>query len=377
MPGQITKLSLNGLCIGQRCRIGTHEIDLRRRCSASTGSARLILLESCALQRQSRQTLQLRTGRHLALRHQRVKACEVIGRLRAQLRLQGDVDIGQGGQLLLGVFANQDGQHLVGDARHRLQITARRERRTDIHHDQHIDAHRACHIDRQIAGDTPIGQQPAFMLHRCKQARRRQAGTDRRGQITLVQHRQLTGFQVRSHSTKARGQMIKVGRSGHRQGQLTQQPRQLLTLQQATRQHEHAIAQTQRQLHQILLLFDLAAQAQVATQRTITKGLLPVHTSDNRLDLRRAHTAGVQATDHGAHAGAGDGVYRHLQLLEHFEHADMGGTTRATPRQHQAHAGACRLLPCHRTRRRRVCGLGLRLSDRQQEQQRQDSRQKW
>ncbi|MNO68906.1 hypothetical protein D3C76_597510 [compost metagenome] len=48
---------------------------------------------------------------------------------------------------------------------------------------------------------------------------------------------------------------------------------------------------------------------------------------------------GVQAADHRAHAGAGDGVDAHTLFLQCFEHADVGQATGSTARQHQADLG--------------------------------------
>ncbi|MNG99484.1 hypothetical protein D3C79_586550 [compost metagenome] len=48
---------------------------------------------------------------------------------------------------------------------------------------------------------------------------------------------------------------------------------------------------------------------------------------------------GVQAADHRAHAGAGDGVDAHTLFLQGLEHTDVGQATGRAPRQHQANLG--------------------------------------
>ena len=47
---------------------------------------------------------------------------------------------------------------------------------------------------------------------------------------------------------------------------------------------------------------------------------------------------GIQAADHRAHAGAGDGVDGNVVFLEHLEHADVRGAARAAAREHEPDA---------------------------------------
>ena len=70
------------------------------------------------------------------------------------------------------------------------------------------------------------------------------------------------------------------------------------------------------------------------------------HASD-ALDVARGKAARVETADHRAHAGAGDRVDGDVQVLEHFQHADVRGAACAATREHEADAqamvfGACR-----------------------------------
>ena len=67
------------------------------------------------------------------------------------------------------------------------------------------------------------------------------------------------------------------------------------------------------------------------------------------LDLLARQAAGIQPADHRAHAGAGDRIDRHVQLIEHLEHADVRRAARAAAREHQSDArragGAATIAP--------------------------------
>ncbi len=68
--------------------------------------------------------------------------------------------------------------------------------------------------------------------------------------------------------------------------------------------------------------------------------LFPFDAGDELLDLRGGLARCVTAADQRAHAGAGDAVDRHVELLEDLQHADMGAALGAAAGQHQADAGS-------------------------------------
>ena len=69
---------------------------------------------------------------------------------------------------------------------------------------------------------------------------------------------------------------------------------------------------------------------------------LPVDAGHEFLELGRRQARRVTGADQRAHAGAGDAVDRHMQLLEHLEHADMCAALGAAAGQHEPDARAVR-----------------------------------
>ena len=56
---------------------------------------------------------------------------------------------------------------------------------------------------------------------------------------------------------------------------------------------------------------------------------------EEHLEVPGRNTRGVPRADQGSHAGAGDAVDRHVQFLEHLEHAHVGAALGAAACQHQ------------------------------------------
>ena len=73
--------------------------------------------------------------------------------------------------LHIAAATNKDRQHLVGDRCDRIECVALAQREADIHHDEHIDAHRLCDIDRQVVGESTIDEQAPIDLDRRKDPR--------------------------------------------------------------------------------------------------------------------------------------------------------------------------------------------------------------
>jgi hypothetical protein len=138
----------------------------------------------------------------------------------------------------------------------------------------------------------------------------------------------------------------------HRQRQGAQDLRHLLPLHQAAGQLELAAFQAQRKLDQEVLVLELAPEVEVLALRPVAECVFPVDRGHDALDVRRRQARGVQAADHRAHAGAGDGIDGHVIFLEDLEHADVGGTARPATGQHQADARAPRFVLGRRFLRR-------------------------
>ena len=99
----------------------------------------------------------------------------------------------------------------------------------------------------------------------------------------------------------------------------------------------HAELERGREL-EVIFLQPLAEQR---TFDAVGEDFAPVDLEQFGLDLRRAHAAGVQATDDRAHRGAGDHVNGDALALEDLEHTHVSDAARAATREHQADARSC------------------------------------
>jgi hypothetical protein len=70
----------------------------------------------------------------------------------------------------------------------------------------------------------------------------------------------------------------------------------------------------------------------------VAQDAVPVGVERELLELGRRVSGGVQPADDRAHAGTGHAVDRHVQFLEHLQHADVRQPERAAAGEHQADA---------------------------------------
>ena len=170
----------------------------------------------------------------------------------------------------------------------------------------------------------------------------------------------VAGDDVGGHGAERDGEVVEVLDLRHRQREAAQDLRELLSLDQATRQAELAALQAQRKLHQEVLVFELAAEIERAARRAVTEGVLPVDRGHDPFDVGRRESGRIQAANDRAHAGASDDIDWHVVFLEHLEHADVSRATCAAARQHQSdsRAGGFRrpALPPVRAQMRRPRG---------------------
>jgi hypothetical protein len=101
---------------------------------------------------------------------------EIQRREVAQRRVDDHVAFAQGLALAAGVVPDQDGEHLVRDLGHGVQLAALQQRKAAVDHDEHVDAHLARHVDGQVGGQPAVHQHAAVGLHRREHAGRGQAG---------------------------------------------------------------------------------------------------------------------------------------------------------------------------------------------------------
>ncbi len=169
----------------------------------------------------------------------------------------------------------------------------------------------------------------------------------------MIEDDPLAGDDVGGDGAERDGEIVEVLDLRHRQCQAAQYLRELLPLHQSARQAETPALQPQREFDQEVLVLELAAEIQVLARRPVAERVLPVHRSHDALDVGGREARGVQPADHRAHAGAGDGIDRHVILFEHFEHADVRRASRAAAREHQPDPGTSGLALARGFLRRR------------------------
>ena len=82
--------------------------------------------------------------------------------------------------------------------------------------------------------------------------------------------------------------------------------------------------------------------------------LRPVDGEHGFLDLLGRHAGRKGGAHQGAHAGAGHAIDRHVQFVEHPEHADVCGALGAATAEHQADPGAAERRPVRGRGNRRL-----------------------
>ena len=161
-----------------------------------------------------------------------------------------------------------------------------------------------------------------------------------------------------------RRQRVEVLDGGDPHGLDAQRLGQALALDESARHAEASALDAEREAHEELTVVLLAAVVERVARRPVAERGVPVHAAHQRVDFRGGHAGGVEAADHRAHAGAGDGIHRYAQFLERLQHADVRKPARTAARQHEADARPRRI------RGRLLRGGRFRRQGRQQPEQR-------
>ena len=129
----------------------------------------------------------------------------------------------------------------------------------------------------------------------------------------------------------------------------------------ALRQREPAVLHAELGREQRLVVVGLAPDGDLLARRPVAEDLVPVGLEDDAPPALAGDAArGEGAADDRAHAGAGDAVHRHAQLLQHLEHADVRDAARAAARQREADARGRGGWLGDRSRVGRLCKHGRR-----------------
>ena len=292
-------------------------------------------------QRKRGEFIALGQGGVAAQFHDLDRACEIERRHRAEVGFDQHV---AGLQVLLRLARatpHHDADHLVGDVERRAEVLAPGEREAHVDDDQPVDAHALCQFDRQVVDQPAVDEQPAVDLDRRQHAGRGHAGPQHGHEVALPEHERLARLEIRREGTERRRQAVEVLHVGDAGRGLAQRLVDLLALHEAERQHD-AVPGTdaERTRREDVAVVLLATIGQVLARRAVADHALPVELAKHALDLLAVEACSVEPADHGAHAGAGDGVDRDMELLERADHADVRRATGAAAAQHEADARA-------------------------------------
>ncbi len=194
----------------------------------------------------------------------------------AKRRLQQQVTIGQGGKLLLGVGAGQQGCCLVHDVEHRGQLAGRLQRSADVNHDDPIHAHGARDVDGHVLAQYTVHQQAAIHFDRGEESGQCQAGSDGQRQVPVVEYHGFTCGNVGRHGTERDRQPVEVVDFIGVDQQAFQHHSHVLALQQAKRQAENAVVEGEPLLDQEVTVVLFATVGYVFALGGVTQRILPV-----------------------------------------------------------------------------------------------------
>lgn len=143
--------------------------------------------------------------------------------------------------------------------------------------------------------------------------------------MATAKHHLLVIGDIGGHGAERNRQAVEIADVAATYQQALEQQCQVLALDHAQRQAEAAvITKAQALLDQEVAVILLAAKRHVGARWVIGKHLPPIHGQRHLLEFGDAVARGVQAADHRAHAGAGNGVDAHALLFQRLEHPDMG-----------------------------------------------------
>ncbi|MDT4822537.1 selT/selW/selH selenoprotein domain protein [compost metagenome] len=158
--------------------------------------------------------------------------------------------------------------------------------------------------------------------------------------MAAAEHHLLAGGDISGHGAEGDRQPVEIAGIAGVHQQAFQQQGEVLALDHPERQAQAAVvAETQALLDQEIAVVLLAAEGHFLARRIVGQRTLPVQVGGDLLQFVHLVAGGIEAADHRAHAGAGDGVDLDALFLQRLEHADMGQPAGGAAGQHQADPG--------------------------------------
>ena len=188
------------------------------------------------------------------------------------------------------------------------------------------------------------------------------AGPDGLGELAATQHGGLAGGEVGGDAGEGDGQLVEVDGVLVADAQAVEEVEQVGTGDERAGQRAdegagggglavervaepsvlelvEELAGVERDGEQVGAAPVFVGRRDVAAVDVVAHVLGPVHFGDERLQLVGGVAQGIEAADDGAHAGAHDVIDGEADLLDVFQHADMGGAFGAAAAEDQAYLG--------------------------------------
>jgi hypothetical protein len=270
-------------------------------------------------------------------------AREIGGGDRAEVGLDQDVVRPERGEARVDVLLGQDRDHLAADAE---QVPDRllRERRADVHDDQHVDPHRSGDVHGHVLEQTAVDEHAPVDRHRREHAGDRHARAHRGGEVPRLQDDLVAGHEVDRHAAIRDRQVVEAAQVVGLERQEAELGLEPLPLDEAHRERDRALVHADAQLGQEAAILLLAAEVEVlapwAVAQEVGPGALGADARQQVLQLPRRVAVCVEAADDRTHARARDAVDRDAHLLEHLEDAGVRGPAGAAARSARARRAA-------------------------------------
>jgi hypothetical protein len=255
--------------------------------------------------------------------------------------------------LPLDVLPGEETAGLHQDLQESVERVPLGERHRDVDGDDDLRPHLPHDIDRQVARDPAVDEEPAVQLHRRKEAGHRHARADRSRQVARAEDDGLTRLDVRGDGSEGDRKPVEVPdrRGGPRPSpEVVAEP---LAGDQAGRNDELAAREAELDVDQVAGVVLLAPERAVLPRRDVGERAFPVDRPELFGHPLRRHPDRVERAGERPAARPGHEVDRDAELFQHLQDADERSPAGSASGERETDARACR-----RGRRRLLRGEG-------------------
>ena len=238
--------------------------------------------------------------------------------------------------LLLDVLPGQEVAGLSQDLQEPVELVPLRQRHRDVDGDDDVGPHLPDDVDRQVARDSAVDEEPAVQLHRLQEAGNRHARADRARQVARAENDGLARLDVRGDGAKGDRKPVEVP---NRPGGPRHPPEvvaELLAGDEPGGNDDLAVREAQIDADEVAGVVFLAPEGLVLPRPDVGEDALPVDRPELLGHLRRRHPDRVEPAGERPAARPGHVVDRDSQLLEDLQDADERSAPCASPGEGEA-----------------------------------------